>query len=252
MHKEEVYLVHDSGDKIFCENFIAERDGENKPVVVVVPGLSSRHSDKYSCVYNDLGAGLATSGFTAVTFSTRGQAGSGGYYSFPNIVEDISLIVSYLKESKITQNNIHLLSRSSGGPPALRFATLPEFKDDIRSLALWGISLKSVYEDIFGDEKREYWLNRMKDGGTVVKEDFLDTLFYPEDIVCNVDNPVLFFLGTEDEFTTPEEQLVLLRETAHSASSLRVIKGAKHAIDKDSDFFENYMQSFTNWFNMFS
>lgn len=211
--------------------------------VLLVPGLTSRNHPKYAPVYTDLAELLAKNGNETVTLALRGQLGSEGVFSFPNAVDDLeAILVDWLSSAG---GGVSIFARSSGAPIALRLAR--RVPDCICRLFLWGCSPRGVYDRLFGPKSDGEYLRACVEYGTKFAEDFEVTLFYPEDELPYVNCPVWLGLGTDDEYTGPEEQAAILRRAKDRRAILVVVPYCPHALASDHPAWPTYSDLIQAW-----
>lgn len=214
--------------------------------VLLVPGLTSRNHQKYKAVYDNLADSLTKIGFEVLTMAIRGQLGSGGKYSFPNAVSDIELVIAdWLKDSI---DPVALFARSSGSPIALRVAQKLETRID--KVLLWGASPKAVYDRLFGTQSDGSYIRACLEYGTTFEDDFIQTLFYPEDEIGALSCPVWLGIGTEDEYSKPTEQIEILLKSKNPKSLLYVLPHTPHAVSIGDKYWDTYFRMIDNWLSL--
>ena len=106
------------GSKVLGTMFITSGEGLH-PTVLLLPGFPGNE------VNFDIAHMLQRQGFNVLTFYSRGSWGSGGEFSWENLIEDVPAALTFLKDDfckekfKVDKNRIVLIGYSMGGLSAL-------------------------------------------------------------------------------------------------------------------------------------
>lgn len=233
--------VAQDGSTLKWEHFAPQATTQG--YVLIVPGLTSRNHEEYRCVYDDLGQAIAELGYECVTLAVRGQLGSEGEYSFPNAVEDVATVIDAWLTGR--PESVALFARSSGGPIALRVAR--EIKPLIRKILLWGVSPRHVYDRLFGSTSDGSYMRACIEYGSRMSENFMSTLFFPEDEIVHVECPVWLGLGIEDTYSTATDQLALLNLSAPKGSLFFTLPACQHSVTSRSTAWPAYWSMLKAW-----
>jgi len=225
---------------------VTHRFAAGNRTVVIVPGLTCKNWPNYLGVYEDLATVFSKEGFLCVTFASRGQYPSGGAWLHKNAVRDVDVILNFLYSQGATQDSLGLLGRSIGTSVALSYIVNRPHK--VNSVALWGTAYRRLYDSFFGNMEAARRL--MDPRRTVIDQSFLFTdEMLPEHLLPSVEHPLLLGYGTEDVYSTLEEQIGAFGMSQSHLSSFVAIKGATHEMDAKHSAFPIYAHTFVNWFD---
>lgn len=209
--------------------------------VLQVPGLSGPSGIGYRPLYVQLCQTLALDGYEAAFFAGRGHRGRPGEFSFPGLLEDLGAVVDAWIG---TGETVHLMAKSSGCPVALRFAaTVPDL---VKSVLLWGASPERVYRDLFPATGETSYTKGLRERGTRLAAEFRGTLFFPEHEIDSVDCPVWVGLGTQDQFSSPSEQLRIF-EPGLKCETLFIIGDCPHSVAKGTSAWTPFYGMIRAW-----
>lgn len=225
---------------------ISYRFGANNRIVVIVPGLTCKNWPNYVGVYEDLATVLNAEGFLCVVFASRGQHPSGGTWLHKNAVKDVDAILNFLHSQGATQDSVGLLGRSIGTSVALSYVVGRAHK--VSSVALWGTAYKRLYSSFFGN--MDVARRLMEPRRTSIDDSFVFTEeMLPEHLLPSVRHPLLIGYGTQDIYSTFEEQVGAFGLSQSTLSSFVAIKDAMHEMDSKHPAFPIYAHTFVNWFS---
>lgn len=220
---------------------------ESRRIVVIVPGLTCKNWVNYAPVYSDLATGLNERGFLCVVFSSRGQRPSGGKWLHANAVKDLDAVLKFLFSHGAKASALGLLGRSIGTSVTLSY--LCEKPSMAGAAALWGTPFRKLYSSFFANINAAKLL--MEPRLTSIDESFVFTEeMLPENLLPRIQNPLLMGYGSQDIYSTLEEQVESFKLLSNKTSSFVVVKDAIHEMDGSHVAFPIYFGSFSNWFAM--
>ncbi len=206
-------LAFESAGEMLCGHlFIAQGRGPH-PTVFLLHGFPGTEQNF------DLAHAARRAGWNAAIFHYRGSWGSGGSYSFGNVLEDTDTAVNTLVSEetaakyRIDPSNIVLVGHSLGGFAALMIASQNAHVRAVGSLA--GANLGKWAKEIAGKEQEAAYLAeglnedsaplRGTSGTALVKEivahrDTWDLTTLPPQLA---EKPVLMVAGSRDEVVVP-------------------------------------------------
>lgn len=265
---------------------------EGTPAIIIITGVGGKDfitggafCGKYAVAYHDLAQHLADAGFYVLVPSRRGdpqrtreyvasisgkfknrlpedffcdEQPNEGSHSHLRQIEELKTLIKRMPDlgAGVDKNRIGIIGKSAGGGIALRLAS--EVQSDIKSLALWGSSLRT-----------SQWFNGLKD--TFIeriltarkirfdREEFLSEICDAIDVVGEVSAPVLFACAAHDPFapeppeldvySNPEEQVQLMRYAISSRYvRVAIVKGAEHTMYRGLPSWQNYANTLQSWF----
>lgn len=124
------------------------------PTVVLLHGYPGNEKNL------DVAQDLRSSGFNVLFFHYRGAWGSGGEFSFRNVIEDVASALAMLRvrapDYRVDPNNLLLIGHSMGGFASLQGAANDPAVQCAAGLAAWDIgAAAAVFQT--SDEIRQGW-----------------------------------------------------------------------------------------------
>lgn len=242
---------------------------EAKANIIIVHGLAE-HLDRYDELTNYLNE----HNFNVIRFDQRGHGRSGGeptfYSHIDEIVEDLTIVVNYVKEH--FKEKVYLIGHSMGGYSVTLFGTKEKDKVDgiITSGALTRYNLPLFGEPERNINPKTYIDNELGEGvcsdTTVIekyKEDdlnakkismgliytLLDGVDYLKQHASEFKYPNLILHGKDDGLVSYHDSLELFAEIGTKHKSIHIYDDLQHEIFNESSYNLSIFAEIVDWLN---
>jgi|GEM_PF-4969522 len=210
--------------------------------ILVVPGMTGPGYPRYLPIFEAQGKYIADElGQACAFFSVMGQQGRAGRYSFPAACKE-TLAVAFSLES--LGYRVALLGRSGGCSVALRVQQ--DCRLTVVSTLLWGAIPRKFYRAQLVSGSIKGVQEDLKRKGTDVAEDFRQTIIFIEDEMVAAGGRAWFAVGAEDEYSSPEDQIEIMR-LARFSTALFVLQRCTHSVSPDCPGWREYCELLGWW-----
>ncbi|AVQ33923.1 alpha/beta hydrolase [Staphylococcus muscae] len=238
-----------------------------KATVIIVHGLAES-LERYDEITNYLNANQ----FNVVRYDQRGHGHSGGQQTFysgiDEIVEDLSAVVNYVKET--FEGKVYLLGHSMGGYTVTLFGTKhPNMVDGIITsgaltryqLELFGYPDRSIPPETYvanelgqgvcsdPDVMKKYELDDLNAKRISMGLIFtlLDGIEYLKANAEKFIDNILILHGKEDGLVSYKDSLQLFNEIGSEHKSIHIYDGLQHEILNESSYNQNIFAEIVAW-----
>jgi alpha-beta hydrolase superfamily lysophospholipase len=282
---EKLYLAvdqeHFNVDVYLPAGIRPERNAAPGIVMVIGGGgkdlLTGEPRGKYAVAYHDIAVHFSDAGFWVFLSSRRGDPSrtrASLHLTAPSFrdrllckaaqdekhVAELKILLQNLTRYEIRGldlSRLGILGKSAGGGVALRLVS--ELSDRFASVALWGSALRTSqwFRGPKGDEFFKDVLDKRRvayDRAAFLAEmcdaiDFVNAVTAPMLAACAAPDPYAPLVPETDRWSSPEEQLQLLKYavSCRQARSV-VVKGAEHTMYREHAAWRQYAQILSSWF----
>jgi predicted alpha/beta hydrolase len=224
---DSIYLFTSDGYKIYtC--FIEPANNNNNTTILIAYGDAGNLSYYYYCASK-----LRDFGYTVVLFDYRGFGKSSDWETdtkilfYKEFVTDLLTVTEYSKK-RFPANKIGIMAISMGS--IITTLTIPQIKIDFIVAENYVVTLSGVVERLKLEKNKQcYYPSEIK-----------ETVY--EEIINNIDIPVLLFTSLEDRITTYEDSQIM----GKNSKCKNIVYNGKHGQGMETlqlDYFI-YIQEF--------